>query len=135
MPRKKIGQHKDLSVPYKITWLERTVVVDFFGDVTLEEVREQGRKVNADLRLDSTKKRILNCSRVDSLETSAADLKIFAFIDSDVAKSASGIHLAVVGKGGQIEANTADYREAYGSGNGQVKLFNSIGEALAWDPE
>ena len=122
-------------MPCKITWLERTVVVDFFEAVSIQEVRKQGLKINADPRAHTISKRILNCSRVESLEASAADLKIFAYIDKEAASNNTEIHLAVVGNSEKIKANTAGYKDAIGSAIGQVELFASIGEALAWDPE
>ena len=66
-------------MPYNITWLERTVIINFFGDVTTQEIREHGIEINADPRFQEVQKRISNCSKIESIDANNTDLKIFGF--------------------------------------------------------
>ncbi|ARN75634.1 hypothetical protein [Oceanicoccus sagamiensis] len=122
-------------MPYKITWLDQTVIADFYGDVTVQEIRDHGREVNNDLRFKKVSKRISNCSAITSINASTTDLKIFGFIDHDAARYAPDAHMAVVTEHPSIIQNTAQYKAAFGDGSWKIKLFPSIGEALAWDPD
>ena len=71
-------------MPYRITWLEQTVIIDFLGRVTTQEIREHSRKVNEDPRFPTVKKRISNCLKAESVEAGLMDVKIFGFIDKEV---------------------------------------------------
>lgn len=122
-------------MPYKITWLDSTVIIDFFGDVTTQEIREHGMKVNDDPRFKNVRKRISNCSKIKTINASSSDLKIFGMIDHNVAALAPSAHMAVVSRAVQIKRNTELYRDAFGDGNWKIELFDTVSDALAWDPE
>ena len=121
-------------MPYKVSWLEKTVVADFYGDVTVEEIRDHGREINSDSRFKSVTKRISNCSKITSIDANTTDIKIFGFIDKDISKYAPGAHMAVVSELEDIKSNTAEYKAAFGQGSWKIELFSTIGDALAWDP-
>jgi hypothetical protein len=122
-------------MPYKITWLDTTVIIDFSGDVTTQEIREHGQEINDDPRFKNIRKRISNCSKIQSIETTASDIKIFGFIDKKISKIAPNAHLAIVTTNEQVKTNTEHYKQALGSGSWKVELFESISQALAWNPE
>lgn len=122
-------------MPYKITWMDSTVIIDFSGDVTTQEIREHGMEVNDDPRFQSIKKRISNCSQIHSINANSSDIKIFGFIDNKISAMAPNAHMAVVSSSEQIKANTDDYKKAFGDGQWKIELFPTIAQALAWDPE
>ena len=122
-------------MPYTITWLEETVIIDFTGDVTTQEIREHGIEVNADPRFETVHKRISNCSKITSIDANKTDLKIFGFIDKNVSKYVPHAHMAVVSTHDTIRVNTEQYKDAFGSGNWKIQLFPTLTEALAWIPE
>ena len=121
-------------MPYKITWMDTTVIIDFSGDVTTQEIREHGIEVNDDPRFKNIKKRISNCSQIQSINASSSDIKIFGFIDNKISAMAPSANMAVVSTHEQIKANTEDYKKAFGDGQWKIELFPSITQALAWDP-
>jgi hypothetical protein len=122
-------------MPYKITWLDTTVIIDFSGDVTTQEIREHGQEINDDPRFKNIRKRISNCSQIQSIDANASDIKIFGFIDKKISKIAPNAHLAIVTTNEQLKTNTEHYKQAFGSGSWKVELFESISQALAWNPE
>jgi hypothetical protein len=122
-------------MPYKITWLDTTVIIDFSGDVTTQEIREHGQEINDDPRFAKIHKRISNCLQIQSIDANASDIKIFGFIDNKISELAPSAHLAVVSTNEQIKTNTEHYKQAFGSGNWKIELFASVAQALAWDPE
>ena len=122
-------------MPYKITWMDTTVIIDFSGDVTTQELREHGIEINDDPRFKNIKKRISNCSHIQSIDANSSDIKIFGFIDNKISEMAPSAHMAVVGTDERIKANTEQYKQAFGAGLWQIELFPSITQALAWDPE
>ena len=122
-------------MPYKITWLDTTVIIDFSGDVTTQEIREHGQEINDDPRFKNIRKRISNCSQIQSIDANASDIKIFGFIDNKISNTAPNAHLAIVTTSEQVKTNTEHYKEAFGSGSWKIELFESISQALAWNPE
>jgi hypothetical protein len=122
-------------MPYKITWLDTTVIIDFTGDVTTQEIREHGQEINNDPRFKNIHKRISNCSKIKSIDANSSDIKIFGFIDNKVSEAAPTANLAIVTTNEQVKTNTEHYKQAFGSGNWKIELFTSVAQALAWDPD
>lgn len=121
-------------MPYKVTWLEQTVIVDFQDHISLQELRDHSEEVCGDPRFNNLKKRIFNCDKIESIDADPVDLKILAYSDKAQVQRNPDAHIAIVTSNDIIRGNTDCYRSALGPNTWSIEIFPTIARALAWKP-
>jgi hypothetical protein len=122
-------------MPYKITWLEKTVLIDFFGNITVQEIIDQAAEINADLRFEDVHKAIYNCLKIKATDINKSDLKIIGFNDSTFSKYPPKAHRAFVISHDGMKITTGYYQDALDSGEWKLEVFDTLSGALAWVPD
>lgn len=121
-------------MPYKLDWLDDLVIIEFSGQVSLDELMEADNRVSGDPRFDNLKKRICNCTDITKAKFASHDLKVLAHVGRAAATSNARAHVAIITTDPAVRKNANLYKKSFGANSWQISIFDSISDAIAWAP-
>ncbi len=124
-------------MPYQITWREKGIHWQFYGDVTGQEIFEANEEFYSDARSDSAEFQIIDAREVSSLEWEEKKIKEISAQDKGASHFIKDLKVAYVSDKAEIISKLEKYIEVSKKLNSSWKFrgFRDLETAKKWVEE
>lgn len=119
---------------YQISWLERGVVLDFVGDISIEEIDQAGQALYDNERFLSCRYQLFNFDLADLSGVTLEQIRNTAQVDTEASSKYPTPSLAVVSRQAIADALIFHYKQA-AEGlqiKWDIRIFKTTEEAYRW---
>ena len=117
---------------YIIQWVNGNPHIEFFGDISWEEINQASNILLGDVRFDSMDYVILNFLNVNKLTLSKNDIKLLSVLDRSASRWNQNLNIALLTKDEVAMQRALEYIGFLQCINWEIKIFDSIDRAIIW---
>ena len=120
------------QMKFSVSWSERLARVDYFGEITNEDIQRAHFKLNGDRRFYNCQRLILDVTECSLAKVNVPKLVLVIATDLGASKTIKSMKVAMIANDPDNIEKVSDYIEKSRISPWVYKLFHSVSDARSW---